>query len=139
MRGPLGSKGAITLFLALAACGGEIADPGLPTLETILAAGDIADCNTPHEATADLLDSLEGVVLTLGDNAYESGTLQEFLDCYDPSWGRHLDRTRPVAGNHDYGTPAAAGYFDYFGSRAGNPGEVATSGACCTTRGWTSF
>jgi alkaline phosphatase len=29
--------------------------------------------------------------------------------------------TSPSPGNHDYGDPGAAGYFDYFGSRAGSP------------------
>jgi len=60
-------------------------------------------------------------VFTLGDNAYEAGTPSEFRDCYAPTWGRHKTRTRPVPGNHDYGTPGAAGYFGYFGSIAGDP------------------
>ena len=36
------------------------------------------------------------------------------LASYGPSWGRLKSITRPVAGNHEYGTPGAAGYFDYF-------------------------
>ncbi len=88
----------------------------------LLAAGDIADCrSTADEATADLLDDLPGVVATLGDNVYEYGTPLEFALCYDPSWGRHKDRTRPAAGNHEYDTPGAAGYFGYFGDAAGDP------------------
>jgi 3',5'-cyclic AMP phosphodiesterase CpdA len=51
-----------------------------------------------------------------------SGTMREFLDCYHPTWGRHLNRTYPVPGNHDYETPNAAPYFQYFGSVAGPPG-----------------
>ena len=58
-------------------------------------------------------------MFTLGDNAYDSGSPAEFRDCYDPTWGRVKDRTElPVAGNHDYGTPNAAGYRDYFGKQA---------------------
>ncbi|HEU5321805.1 MAG TPA: metallophosphoesterase, partial [Methylomirabilota bacterium] len=37
--------------------------------------------------------------------------------------GRHKGRTRPAVGNHEYGTPGAAGYFDYFGAAAGGPGK----------------
>jgi hypothetical protein len=91
----------------------------------VLAAGDIARCTIlgGAAATARLLDRLPGTVLTLGDNAYESGTPREFETCYAPTWGRHLERTRPAPGNHDYQTRNAAGYFGYFGERAGPPGR----------------
>jgi hypothetical protein len=87
-------------------------------------AGDIAACASDgDEATAKLLDNISGTVFTTGDNAYAGGTADEFADCYAPSWGRHKGRTRPSAGNHDYGTAGAAGYFGYFGSTAGEPGK----------------
>ena len=90
--------------------------------EVLLAAGDIASCtSTGDDATATLLDQNPGVVATLGDNAYPSGTPSEFAACYDPTWGRAKARTRPAAGNHDYYTPGAAGYFGYFGAAAGDP------------------
>jgi hypothetical protein len=90
----------------------------------LLGAGDIASCESQgDEATAELLDDRRGRVITLGDNAYPDGTLQQFDDCYAPSWGRHMDRTRPAVGNHEYETPGAAGYFGYFGARAGNPAK----------------
>ena len=94
-----------------------------PASEGVLVgAGDIAVCGEPYdEATADLLDGIPGTVFTAGDNAYPSGTLQQFEDCYDPSWGRHKARTRPSPGNHDYATEGAAGYFEYFGEAAGDP------------------
>ena len=83
-------------------------------------AGDIAMCGSSGpEATAKLLDGIEGIVFTAGDNAYFHGTVQEFRDCYDPTWGRHKTRTRPAAGNHDYESAGAAPYFAYFGTRAG--------------------
>jgi hypothetical protein len=88
----------------------------------LLAAGDIADCDsTGDEATAALLDGLEGTVATLGDHVYDNGTAQEFADCYHPSWGRHKSRTRPAAGNHEYNTSGATGYYGYFGAAAGDP------------------
>lgn len=90
----------------------------------ILAAGDIASCDGDgDEATALLLDSLAGAVITLGDNVYDGGSSAEYADCYEPSWGRHKARTRPSPGNHDYHTEAAAGYYGYFGAAAGDPAQ----------------
>ena len=48
-----------------------------------------------------------------------SGTPDEFARCYEPTWGRHRARTRPAVGNHEYGTPGAAGYFDVLRCRCG--------------------
>ena len=88
-------------------------------------AGDIAWCeragawrSSGAARTARLLDSIPGTVFTVGDHAYVSGTPQEFAGCYAPTWGRQRARTRPALGNHDHGTPNAAGYFAYFGDRA---------------------
>jgi hypothetical protein len=92
--------------------------------EVLLAAGDIASCSSSgDEATADLLDTLSGTVATLGDNVYDNGTATEFTNCYDPTWGRHMARTKPSAGNHDYNTPGATGYYGYFGAAAGDPAK----------------
>lgn len=87
----------------------------------LVGAGDIATCeNDNDDATAKLLDDIDGTVFTLGDNVYESGTLEEFGECFDPNWGRHLDRIRPSVGNHEYETDNAEGYFDHFGESAGS-------------------
>ncbi|MET0403597.1 MAG: metallophosphoesterase [Cystobacter sp.] len=95
---------------------------GAPAL--VLAAGDIASCDSEgDEATAAMLDGLPGTLLTLGDNVYPEGTADAFARCYAPSWGRHLGRTRPVPGNHDYLVPGALPYFDYFGAAAGERGK----------------
>ena len=85
----------------------------------VLAAGDIAKCNLEWDSyTGALLDNLPGTILGIGDNAYNTGSLQEFNDCYGPTWGRHKDRVYPVPGNHEYLTGGAEGYFTYFGDRA---------------------
>jgi hypothetical protein len=90
----------------------------------LVGAGDIADCGaTQDEATAKLLDSIDGTVFTAGDNAYSSGTAAQFRDCYEPTWGRHKARTRPAPGNHDYYTSGAAAYYSYFGDNAGLAGR----------------
>jgi acid phosphatase type 7 len=95
-----------------------------PPPAVLLAAGDVASCDSEgDEAPAALLDEHPGTVAVLGDLAYDRGSAQEFAECFDPSWGRHRDRLRPVPGNHDYGTPGAAAYFDHFGGSAGAPGE----------------
>jgi acid phosphatase type 7 len=90
----------------------------------LVGAGDIADCSSQgDEATAALLDGISGTVFTTGDNVYPDGSVAEFANCYDPTWGRHKARTYPSPGNHDHHTADAAGYFDYFGSRAGEFGK----------------
>ena len=72
-------------------------------------------------ATSDLLLGMNpDAVLTVGDNQYETGTLDEFQRAYNPTWGRLIDRTYPVPGNHEYDS-GAAGYYSYFGARAGDP------------------
>ena len=94
-------------------------DSGDPILN---AAGDIAYCgNDNDEATAQLLDNMPGTVVTLGDAVYTNGTSTEFSNCYNPTWGRHKDRTTPAPGNHEYVTSGASGYFNYFGAAAGDP------------------
>ena len=96
---------------------------------TVLAAGDIASCGGDgDEQTAALVARLPGIVLTLGDEAYDRGSAGDFARCYAPSWGRFRDRTYPAPGNHEYGTAGAGGYYSYFAGRAGRAGE-----------GWYSF
>jgi hypothetical protein len=60
-------------------------------------------------------------VLPLGDNQYEDGTLEKFQKSYALTWGQFQSITHPVAGNHEYETPGAAGYYKYFGATAGDP------------------
>ena len=53
---------------------------------TLIGAGDIAECaTTDDDRTADLVDSLPGLVFTAGDNAYDVGSAGEFRKCYDPT------------------------------------------------------
>jgi len=93
----------------------------------IAGAGDIADCSrSSQEATAEVLDKIVGTVVTFGDQAYDAGSLTEYMNCYDPSWGRHKARTRPSPGNHEYNSGSAAGaagYYSYFGAAAGDPAK----------------
>jgi acid phosphatase type 7 len=118
---------AAVAALALAACAPPLPDPAERT--SLVAAGDISHCLwRGDELTARLLDRIGGVVAPLGDNVYPDGREGEFRRCYDRTWGRHLERTRPAVGNHEFRTPDAAGYFAYFGDRAGEPG-----------RGWYSY
>ncbi len=90
---------------------------------TVVGAGDIGLCGSAGpEATAKLLDGIPGVVFTLGDNAYPYASAENFSNCYHPSWGRHLSRTRPIPGNHDWYNNYWGAYFAYFGASAGPPG-----------------
>lgn len=95
--------------------------PGDPVL---VGAGDIANSGSGDSATAALIGGLPtATVFTAGDNAYRDGTTSNFATYYGPTWGAFSSRTHPAPGNHDYHTAGAAGYFDYFGTRAGRAGR----------------
>lgn len=131
------SRAALALLAAIAAltaCSGDPAtDPatgtgatGLrPELRTappvrIAAAGDIASGVTTARRTAEVVERLDPeLVLTTGDNAYPDGRAEDYAKRYDPTWGRFKDKTRPTPGNHEYHTPDAAAYFDYFAEQTG--------------------
>jgi acid phosphatase type 7 len=102
----------------------------------LLAAGDIVSCSRDgHEQTAEILDRFpDATVQTLGDNAYNSGTPEQF-ECYDGSWGRAYDRTRPALGGHDYRTEGAAGYMAYFADAL----EPMDDSALDPRRGWYAY
>src|SRR5215203_6130504 len=63
----------------------------------MIGAGDIAMCGvTGDEQTASIVDSVlkadsianvANVVITMGDNAYPAGTVDEFARCFGASWG----------------------------------------------------
>jgi PKD repeat protein len=83
-------------------------------------AGNVARCDKQFdEQTAALLDGVPGTVFTAGDNVYSA----DFQNCYAPSWGRHLARTRPAPGETDYLSGSPANYFAYFGAAAGDPAK----------------
>lgn len=72
----------------------------------LVGAGDIADCTglSGAEATARLLDHIPGTVMAMGDLAYPDGSAVNF-GCYDKTWGRVKNRTRPPVGNHEFIQP----------------------------------
>jgi hypothetical protein len=107
-----------------------------PLTATVAAAGDIACASTDQyfnggkgvsiacaqKRVSDIIVSGNyDAVLTLGDNQYCCGSLEQFMGSYDLSWGRFKSKTYPSIGNHEYDDPAggAKGYFDYFGAAAG--------------------
>jgi len=109
---------------------------------TLIGAGDIARCDLTHdEQTAQLIGNILGSVstpyrvITLGDNAYPSGTNNNFANCYDNYkldgsfstynasrkawWGQFKAQTMPSLGNHEYlnstnPSTQSKPYFDYF-------------------------
>jgi len=115
----------------------DSAEPSKPTIKRteIVAVGDIAcDPTSPvfadpnycrHEAVARLTKKLvnDGAewFIPLGDIQYESGTLDAFNAVYGRWFGQFRSISMPVAGNHEWYTDGAAGYFAYFGKRAGTP------------------
>ena len=120
----------VVLLLALAAgCSSEDGPRAAGNPVPLLAVGDIGHCGgSGDEAVADVVGTLPGPVLLLGDIAYPDGTAEQFKECFEPAWGRFRSRFRPVPGNHEYHAAGAAGYFDFFGDAAGERGK-----------GWYSF
>lgn len=118
----------LVVFLILASVVFAPAHPGSVAASdtenevVLIGAGDIADCSdlAGAEATAKLLEANPGTVMALGDLAYPNGTAADFK-CYDKTWGRVKDRTRPAVGNHEFHSSGAAYYFQYFGAAAGDP------------------
>ena len=111
------------------AAGGDIAcDPASP----FFSAGVGVPGKCRQKLTSDQLLRMDlSSVLVVGDSQYENGTGDAYRQSFDPSWGRVKSLIRPVPGNHEYDTPQAAGYFDYFngpGLRTGQAGDRAQGG-----------
>jgi hypothetical protein len=115
----------LALAALLATLAATPATPQTATTDIVLAAGDIAPA-TNSRVTADYATSEEVLrqlnthpdarVLIPGDIQYEVGALDAFQSelGYDGSWGRFKNQTCPVAGNHEYLTAGAPGFFGYF-------------------------
>jgi len=91
-----------------------------------MGAGDICIQSTlaAAQATEQLLAAVPGAnIFTAGDNSNEAGSASQYANCVGPSWGLLKGQTRPVPGNHDYGTSGAAPYYAFYGSQAGTAGK----------------
>jgi len=103
---------------------GPTGSTGTPITELFVGAGDIGYAGLDGaKLTGQILNTIGGQVFTAGDNAYMNATAAEVQRNYDPYWGPHKARTRPVPGNHEYDPPGDPNnYFDYFGALAGPRG-----------------
>jgi Calcineurin-like phosphoesterase len=83
--------------------------------------GDTGWCGSPALGPLSrLFDRFDGDILLAGDLAYPSGTMEEFRNCFEPSFGKFKARMRATPGNHDYvASVSADSYFSYFGERSG--------------------
>lgn len=124
----------LVVALSLLACGGSPTrptppgNPGPPPIgnrsAVLLGAGDIGECGVPGAAaTGRLVAATPGEVFLAGDIGYFQGTRENFIQCFEPFWGHARQRWHPVPGNHEYESPNAGPYFDYFGDDAG-PGRL---------------
>lgn len=96
----------------------------------VWAVGDLcAPANRPRDCrdVAELIDAdaEADAFLMLGDGQYHDATLGLYRTYYRAKVDALVAPvvTKPVPGNHEYLTPGAAGYFDYFGARAGPRGR----------------
>ena len=118
-------------LVSLALPGGPVASATKPTTVGIAAAGDIA-CKpdgpyfdgsnvaycqfraVARSISSEISAGTVDRVLPLGDTQYHSGSSYEFRNSYDLSWGGFTSETSPAVGNHEWLTPNAQGFFDYF-------------------------
>jgi acid phosphatase type 7 len=99
---------------------GTIAAVGDMACESVVAPS-AASCRQLFVAARIAADPSITDFLALGDLQYQVGALAEFNTSYSSSYGMLNAKVKPVPGNHEYGTANASGYFDYFGSKAGDP------------------
>jgi chitodextrinase len=112
------------LFVALlfGTAPARAADPMIAVAGDISCSTHASECGPPPSGTpwahqmqtSDLLvNGGYAKVLVLGDNQYNSGSLSDYQNYYDPSWGRVKSITLPTPGNHD--RCPETGYDEYFG------------------------
>ena len=105
---------------------------------TVATAGDIArtTIGDPQVRTAGLIaDMNPTMVFVLGDAQYEHGEYANFTRSYGPTWGDFDPIAAPVPGNHEYETPNASGYFNYFAGVLDGFGSTAS----IPSKGYYSF
>jgi peptidoglycan/xylan/chitin deacetylase (PgdA/CDA1 family) len=110
----------------IAAAGDIACDPTTPSFNG--GNGSNTDCRA--KGTSNLLVGADAV-LPLGDEQYNCGGYNAFMQSYDPTWGRFNSLSHPVPGDKEYATSGgtdcsavpAAGYFQYFGNAAGDPAK----------------
>jgi acid phosphatase type 7 len=110
----LGVPAGLAVVVALiASAAAPAASPA--RVATLLAAGDISSCSSDGDSlTAALLARNPGTVAALGDLAYDASTREQLTQCYAPTWGRFLPRTRAALGNHEYESGSAEPAIAYF-------------------------
>jgi acid phosphatase type 7 len=143
---------------AVVACGGGSGNNGAATQVQVnpttswevFTAGDIAQCNLKPSGDSDANKTAQLIerqlatsgpnsnVLTLGDNAYLLGLTIGYTECYEKTWGRFIDKTFVIPGNHDYENNGDGNYFKYFGAKASPDGKD-TGYYRIDQSGWTIF
>jgi hypothetical protein len=117
---PTPTRAAGAQTVTIAAVGDLACDPSDPDWHN--GSGTATNCH--ERQVAALVGPLHPTAfLPLGDEQYENGTASAFAKSYIPAFGPYLSISHPVVGNHEYRTGGAAGYFAYFGARAGAPGK----------------
>jgi acid phosphatase type 7 len=92
----------------------------------IIAAGDIQAPGSPVSVSAPLLSAPFDALLTLGDNQYERGSLDDYNAWYSQTWGAPGLKpvTYPTPGNHERESGLRANYCEYFRNGVNGPAAV---------------
>ena len=79
---------------------------------------DVANVCVDHLVASLLERRAPNAVVAAGDLQYWRGEYANFVSSYEPRWGRLKSTTYPVRGNHEYITPGADGYVQYWGEKS---------------------
>lgn len=95
--------------------------PVSPAPDGTLRIAAVADlCGADCDRVATLVrDGSPSLIIAAGDLAYPDGSPEDYAESYDPAWGSLAPITRSVPGNHEWHTPNAQGWRDYFGVPSG--------------------
>ncbi len=115
----------LTALLVLTASKGRIKNLVPPQVAkhdyVVMAVGDIAcgpndqDKDCQDKRTAELIKSTNpDALFLLGDLQYQDGKSEDFQKFFGSTWQQFNSLAYPTPGNHDYLTPGATGYFNFY-------------------------
>jgi hypothetical protein len=124
LRSPISNGGKLPTFPTGPQAGGL----------TVAALGDGPAGSIQTDVVASMVHSWNPDMILYEGDVYQRGMKDEFLNFYQPVYGRDWNKTLPTVGNHEYKeSPTAEGYFWYWNYPDGAPTQKGGGG------GWYSL